>query len=192
MVMRIDESHRSAELNEKRGEHWREKEHALLPFTCCFSGHRKIPAEDISKAKERLRVSIVSAIHEGYRYFGTGGALGFDTLAAQTILSLKKTYPQIRLILVLPCQKQTHGWKTVDVAVYECIYRSADKIVYTSKEYYEGCMLKRNRHLIEHSSLCICYLTNEHSGTGYTIRYAKQRALRVINLADESFFSGTE
>lgn len=52
-------------------------------------------------------------------YFGAGGALGFDTLAAQCVLSLRKRYSHIKLILVLPCTTQTKGWSKDDIAVYE-------------------------------------------------------------------------
>ena len=52
-------------------------------------------------------------------FCGAGGALGFDTLAAQTVLEMKKEYPQLRLILVLPCENQTRGWHSEDIAVYE-------------------------------------------------------------------------
>ena len=37
------------------------------------------------------------------------GTLGFDTLAAQCVLSLKNQHPHIKLILVLPCITQTKG-----------------------------------------------------------------------------------
>ena len=47
-------------------------------------------------------IELLSRENSGYLYFGAGGALGFDTLAAQTVLDLKKDYPQIKLILVLP------------------------------------------------------------------------------------------
>ena len=38
---------------------------------------------------------LIGAIEQGYRYFGAGGALGFDTLAAQTVLELRSEYPDI-------------------------------------------------------------------------------------------------
>lgn len=60
-------------------------------------------------------------IKEGYLYFGAGGALGFDTIAAFAVLKLKKRYPNIRLILVLPCLDQTRGWSREDVEIYEDI-----------------------------------------------------------------------
>ena len=73
-------------------------------------------------------------------FYGAGGALGFDTLAAQTVLDMKKEYPQLRLILVLPCEDQTRGWRSEDIAVYENIKRRSDKVVYVSREYTPDCM----------------------------------------------------
>ena len=43
--------------------------------------------------------------------------------------------------------------------VYEEIKSQADKVVYTSHDYFRGCMFKRNRHLVNGSSVCIAYLT---------------------------------
>lgn len=126
---------------------------------------------------------LTAYIEQGYRYFGAGGALGFDTLAAQTVLRLKQTYPQIKLILVLPCLSQTKGWKTEDITEYERIKAAADKVVYTSQEYTRGCMFKRNRHLVDSSSLCIAYLTEQTGGTAYTVEYARSKGLKIENVA---------
>ena len=65
----------------------------------------------------------------------------------------------MKLILVLPCLTQTRGWPAADVAEYEQIKGLADKVVYTSQAYTAGCMHKRNRHLVDNSSVCVCYLT---------------------------------
>ena len=56
-------------------------------------------------------------------------------------------------------------------------------MVYTSQEYTKGCMHKRNRHLVDHSSVCVCYLTKKDGGTAYTVDYAERQGLEVINLA---------
>lgn len=151
--------------------------------TCCFSGHRIIPTEMDEVVRSRLRDVLTTAIDNGYRFFGTGGALGFDTLAAQTVIELREKYPYIKLILVLPCKSQTKGWKLVDIEIYERIKSLADKVVYTSDKYYKGCMQKRNRHLVDYSSLCICYLTEKTGGTAYTVNYAKTMGLSVVNIA---------
>ncbi len=152
--------------------------------TACFTGHRKIPPESISELSQRLKNTLLRLIEEGYMYFGAGGALGFDTLATQCVLSLKKQYPHIKLILVLPCITQTKGWSKNDIAIYEEIKSQADKVVYTSQEYTRGCMHKRNRHLVDNSSACISYLTENKGGTFYTVNYAKSKGVEVINIAE--------
>lgn len=102
--------------------------------TCCFTGHRKIPAGEVPWLQRRLKKEIIRLVEkEGVCYFGAGGALGFDTLAAQTVLKLKKRYPQIKLILVLPCENQTAGWKEEDIAAYESIKHRCDKYIYMSE-----------------------------------------------------------
>ena len=151
--------------------------------TCCFTGHRKIPLDQLESVTQRLRDAVIATIKDGYLYFGAGGALGFDTLAAQTVLNLKKDYQQIKLILVLPCKTQTRGWKQEDIEEYNRIMKAADKVVYTSQDYYNGCMHKRNRHLVDNSSLCICYLNSNTGGTAYTVDYAKSVGCRVSNIA---------
>ena len=123
--------------------------------TCCFTGHRSLSHEEKLKVAVRLRKIIEKQIKAGVVFYGAGGALGFDTLAAQVVLDMKKEYPQLRLILVLPCEDQTREWRSEDIAVYEDIMRRSDKVVYVSREYTPDCIHKRNRHLVDHSGTCI-------------------------------------
>ncbi len=151
--------------------------------TCCFTGHRQIPLGEQAEITSRLERVITSLYQKGIRYYGAGGTLGFDTLAAQTVIRLRANCPGMKLILVLPCLTQTRGWKPEDVAEYEYIKAQADKVVYTAQQYTPGCMHKRNRHLIDNSSVCICYLTRGSGGTGYTVAYAKKHGLEIVNIA---------
>lgn len=128
--------------------------------------------------------TVTLLVSKGFKYFGTGGALGFDTLAAQAVLSVKETHPEVKLILVLPCENQTKFWKQQDIDVYNDIKLRADKVKVLAPHYYNGCMQKRNRHLVDCSSACICFLTKHEGGTAYTVDYAKQNGLYLINVAD--------
>ena len=150
--------------------------------TCCFTGHRQLPPGERAKIANRLERVISSLYQRGVRYYGAGGALGFDTLAAQTVLRLRESCPGMKLILVLPCLTQTRGWRPEDAAEYERIKAQADKVVYTSQEYAKDCMFKRNRHLVDNSGICVCYLTKSSGGTAYTVRYAEGKRLEVINV----------
>ena len=125
---------------------------------------------------------IMALYQKGIRYYGAGGALGFDAIAAQTVIRLRESCPGMKLILVLPCLTQTRGWRPENVTEYERIKAQADKVVYTAQQYTPGCMHKRNRHLVDNSSVCVCYLNRESGGTAYTVRYAKEKGLEIVNL----------
>ena len=141
----------------------------LIEKTVCFTGHREIPFLRLFTVKQKLKKTVEDLINQGYCYFGAGGALGFDTLAARIVLDLRKTYSQVKLILVLPCKSQADRWSYSDKEVYESIKEQADKVVYTSEEYTKGCMFKRNRYLVDKSSVCVCYLDKDTGGTAYTV-----------------------
>lgn len=149
----------------------------------CFTGHRVIAADRAPVTASRLYDTLKELIGEGFSEFAAGGALGFDTLAAKVVLALKKEFPNIVLRLILPCPEQTRGWRSGDVAVYRSILAEADEVIYTAEEYSAGCMHVRNRRLVDESSVCVCYLTSEQGGTAYTVRYAREKGLRIINLA---------
>ena len=95
--------------------------------TCCFTGHRQIPPGERTEIANRLECAITDLYQKGIRYYGAGGALGFDALAAQTVIRLRESCPGMRLILVLPCLTQTRGWRPEDIAEYERIKSQADK-----------------------------------------------------------------
>jgi len=151
--------------------------------TCCFTGHREIPPEKRAEIVDKLEYIIINLYQKGVRFYGAGGALGFDTLAAQTVIRLRKSCPGMKLILVLPCLTQTKRWRPEDVAEYERIKAQADKTVYTSQQYTPDCMHKRNRHLVDNSGVCVCYMTEDIGGTAYTVRYAEKQGLQIINIA---------
>ena len=42
-----------------------------------------------------------------------------------------------------------------------------------------------DRYLINYSSACICFLTKHEGGTAYTVDYAIQNGLDIINVVEE-------
>ena len=152
--------------------------------TCCFTGHRDIPEQNYEEIKKRTKEIVISLIEKGVIYYIAGGARGYDTLAAETVSELKREYPKIRLILALPCKDQTKGWGEEGIRKYNRMKERADKVVYTAERYYKGCMHVRNRHLVDHSAYCVCYLEKDSGGTAYTVNYARKKGLAVFAVTD--------
>ncbi|MBQ7904086.1 MAG: DUF1273 family protein [Oscillospiraceae bacterium] len=154
--------------------------------SCCFTGHRLIPDDRYYRVMFLLRQTVEQKIKEGYTTFCAGGAQGFDTMAALAVMNLKRVYPQVQLHLYLPCRNQAEKWKSADKEMYNKILKAADKIVYISDEYTPYCMNRRNRALVDNSSLCIAYCTQTGGGTVYTVSYAIDNGVDVINLAEQT------
>lgn len=149
----------------------------------CFSGHRKLP-QDCTELQASLEKAIISLIEQGVVFFGCGAALGFDQLAAETVLKLKEDYPHIRLIMVLPCpsEEQSLKWSKEQRDHYNELLRQADKVRVLSPRYTNSCMLDRNRHLVDNSAYLICFLREKHGGTFYTVGYAELQDLKILRI----------
>jgi uncharacterized phage-like protein YoqJ len=155
------------------------------PKTACFTGHRKLLKAELSNISHRLDETIAELISKGILFFGSGMALGFDILAAKAVLRARENDTRVKLIAVLPCRNQDARWNEADKQEYRNILDSADKIVYVADKYYDGCMKERNLKLIKHSSICVAYMKHGRSGTGQTVRIAREYGLAIINIAEK-------
>ena len=120
---------------------------------------------------------------QGTTHFMTGGAIGFDTIAAQKILALKNDYKKINLILAIPCEDQADKWSEEDKIIYENTKNQADEVIYVSKKYERDCMLKRNRFMVDNSNFVISVWDGRRrGGTYYTLNYAQKLNRQIILL----------
>jgi len=136
--------------------------------------------------EDRLAEEIARLAGRGVTRFLTGGAPGFDTLAAQAVLRAREAGGprQLRLVLVLPCRDPTWGWTPREAAAHRELSAKADLRVPLAPRYFPGCIQRQGRFLVDHSDLCLC-------GPGpcrpweyawYTAAYARERGVRVVEL----------
>lgn len=152
--------------------------------TCCFTGQRKLPREKIEITIIRLNQEVEKLIDQGVTTFVSGGALGFEQVAASLIVAKKEMGRKIRLIFALSCRNQDEFWIPEQRELYRNLLAEADDVIYVSKEYQDGCMEKRNRYMVDHSAYCICARLHPFSETDQTVKYAEQEGLKVINVAE--------
>ncbi len=126
-----------------------------------FTGHRSISG-DLNALKADMYNKLERAIlNGGITQFNAGGAIGFDTIAAETVIELRKNYSDITLNLVLPCSpgEQTLKWTADQKHRFYDIMNNANNVEFTSPHYYDGCMKARNLRLIELAD-CVCRRQN--------------------------------
>ena len=153
------------------------------PFTCCFTGHRILPAGQEEEIWRRVYACLEPLLEEGVRYFGVGGALGFDTLVAEKLLALRESHTQIRIILVQPFLGYQRRWTPVQQSRAAAVESSVDRVVVCCQRPSREAFFARDRHLVDGSSCCIAWCTRATGGTAYTLRYAQRQGLRVWNVA---------
>ena len=167
-----------------------------MKHTCSFTGHRPnlfsfgYDEDDIRciELKKVLRNEIQKLIQCDIRNFYTGMALGVDQWAALAVLDLKKQYPSIKLVAVLPCETQANKWTPQQRRQYfDVILPFVDDAILLQTAYTPDCMFKRNRWLVDHAeTLLAVHNGSKRGGTAYTMQYANQCGKRVVIIDPES------
>lgn len=152
--------------------------------TCCFTGHREIPDEVKEKLEVKLGDIVSELITRGVKNFRCGGNLGFDTLAAFSIVRLKAVaFPFIKLTMVLSADNQAAYWTVEENAVYQKLLDQADEVVYIPERGNKDYLSERSYKLVDGSQVCVCYVTNDSGGAAFTVEYAREKGLEIINVA---------
>ena len=66
--------------------------------TCCVTGHRDLPQNEINKIKTTLAHEIDAAVTDGFTCFMSGFADGVDQYFVELVLERKQTTPALELI----------------------------------------------------------------------------------------------
>ncbi len=141
-------------------------------IACVFTGHRSL-GENFSV--RNLKKEIKTLLLDGVRIFYNGMAVGFDMLAAETLLSFKRAYPDIKLVACIPCLEQDKFFSASDKKRYKKLLKKADEQILLSNEYHRGCMQNRNRYMVERADIMIAHCIKTEGGTAYTVNYFKRK-----------------
>ena len=140
--------------------------------SCVFIGHGETYGVDSTE----LYKTIENAIEQGVTLFLNGGMGHFDYMCAQAVSELKKKHPAIRSELVIPYLTfQPRTMKYFDSSIYPDGFE---------KYHFKSAIPKRNRWMVDHSQLAICYVTHGWGGAAQTMKYAIKKELQIINLGN--------
>lgn len=159
-------------------------------MSVCFSGYRpeKLPwGGDESDPrcavlKKRLYDAAESACAEGYRHFICGMAQGADMYFGEAVLALREKHPDVTLEAAIPCEEQAARWKERDRNRYFGLVERCDLETMVQHRYTSGCMQRRNRYMVDRSSLVLAVYDGMLGGTMYTLTYAMRQGVRVVTM----------
>lgn len=155
-------------------------------MVCAFSGHRpeKLPWGTQTRdprclaLQQRLRETIEELADEGYTTFLCGMARGCDQYFFDAVRQLR-LYRSLRLVAVVPCPTQAARWPQIDREWYADALEAADEVQLLSMQYYPGCMIMRNQHMVARAQLLLTVWDGSPGGTGSTIAYALEQGVPV-------------
>lgn len=156
--------------------------------TCCFTGHRpdKLPwGEDecdprCVALKARMDEELRKAYDRGFRHFICGMARGADLYFCEAVLALKRAKRDITLEAAIPCEEQAARWSEAERNRYFRLVEGCDFETMVQHSYTAGCMQRRNRYMVDRSSLIIAAYDGMLGGTMYTLTYAMRAKLDVV------------
>lgn len=156
---------------------------------CAFTGYRpeKFPFGDneaeprCEQLKQKLFCEILRMTREGVSVFMSGMARGVDLWAAEAVLQIQNVKPsqKIELWAIVPYDRQPLAWSAKERARYQRILERAAHVEYISHDYYNGCLQKRNRYMVDHATHLLAVYDGQPGGTASTIRYARKKGLEI-------------
>lgn len=157
--------------------------------TCCFTGHRpsKLPwGEDenhpgCKALKMRIAAEVDVLYAKGHRHFIMGMAQGCDMYFAEAVLELRRKHDDVTLEAAIPCKTQPDSWRKADKERYWSILEQCNVETLVQHHYSRGCMLRRNRYMVERSGTILAvYDGMGTGGTLYTLNYALDHGLETV------------
>ena len=158
---------------------------------CTFTGHRsaKLPwgyDEDDPRCldlKQRIYDTVEAVYSAGFREFICGMAEGCDLYFCEAVMALREEHPDITVEAAIPFSGQADKWPPAQRRRYDRLVSECDTRTLLQTEYSPGCMMDRNRYMVDRADLIIACYDGQSGGTLNTMRYALEKGVRIMHLA---------
>lgn len=133
-----------------------------------FCGHKEI--SDRERVEQWLRQVCADLIEQGADEFFLGGYGQFDFICASVLRELKKVYPHIRLILVLPYLNSNMLTDGYDETVYPPLESVPRRYA----------IVRRNEWMVNESDVVVACVLHSFGGAARTLDYARRKKKQII------------
>lgn len=158
-------------------------------ITVAFTGHRHYDG----CADEGVYARLEELYSQGYRFFLSGMAWGFDLAAAEQVIRLQSAHSDVALVLVEPFAEFRRLFRGEDARRYDAIVKAASQRVVVGEDSGRESFFLRNKYLVQHSTRLIAWWDGgKGGGTAYTVKCALREGVEVENLyrgAERDLFS---
>jgi uncharacterized phage-like protein YoqJ len=158
--------------------------------SCSFTGYRTKKLNQslydssltVDGLFDCMKSLMTEMLDNGFSTFRCGMAIGADLMFARAALELREKYKSslVRFIAVIPCLNHDQNWTESDRTLCREITGRADEVILVSNShYFNGCMAKRNRYLVDNCDELLAIYDGQTGGTMQTINYAKGKGKKI-------------
>lgn len=138
---------------------------------CSFFGHRDVYTE----ADSLIEANVRKLIDQGTQSFWCGGYGKFDASCAKVVHALKKDYPKIELLYIMP---YLNGHTIINPEIYDgTLYPEGLECV--PKRF---AITRRNQWMVKNSDVVIAWVDHTWGGAYTACRSAVRLGKEIINL----------
>lgn len=151
--------------------------------TCCFVGPRTLPPGIIERITVRLNEEMEALIRQGVTHYLSGGARGFDLVAAALVVAKREMGSDLHLHFILPYREYDALWPEREKKLSHDLLSEADTVQYIKDSFRVGCVRNHSRYLVGHSEYCIYAPAGGGRDISQAVRYAGRQGVRLISVA---------
>ena len=97
--------------------------------------------------------------------------------------AFRQAHPEVTLEATVPCPGQADNWGRELRERYVRLLEACDLETLVQSRYSPSCMQRRDRYMVDRSSLLIAVYNGTPGGTRYTVQYAMSQGIDIVDLS---------
>lgn len=138
-------------------------------MTVTFCGHSDVYGDET--VRRWLEETVEDLILRDADLFYLGGYGGFDRMAASAVWELKKRYPNIESVLVLPYLDRKMNEDIYDCTTYPPLEEVPRRFAIS----------KRNEWMVDQADVVVAYVTHGWGGAAKTLTYSRRKKKEIYH-----------
>ncbi|MFD1206858.1 SLOG family protein [Sporosarcina contaminans] len=136
--------------------------------------------EGIPIIKKALKNRLLPLIESGLEWVIISGQPGVETWAAETVIELQESYPDLKYAVITPFLEQEKNWNETKKDAYQFIVSNADFTTALTKRPYEAPwqFIERDKFLLRNSDALLIVYDEENEGSP---KFMKKMAMKFAD-----------
>lgn len=122
---------------------------------------------EVTYLKKFIKHKLLQYLDEGLEWVLIQGQIGIELWAAEVVIDLKSTFPELKLGIITPFYNHISKWNEHNQIKYNQIVQKADFIESVHHSEYEGAFQfkQTDQFMLEHSDMSLLIYDDEQEGS---------------------------